>query len=50
MRTDDLVNALSARIEPINRRLVSPTVYIALAAGTAVALGIMLAGLGVLRT
>ncbi len=47
MKTDDLVAALSANIEPVNRRLVSRTVYIALAAGTVVALGIMLAGLGV---
>jgi hypothetical protein len=47
MKTDDLVAALSAHIEPVNRKLVSRTVYIALAAGTAVALGIMLVGLGV---
>jgi hypothetical protein len=47
MRTDDLVDALSAHIEPVNRRLVSRTVYIALAAGTVVALGIILVGLGV---
>jgi hypothetical protein len=47
MKTDDLVAALSANIEPVNRKLVSRTVYIALAAGTAVALGIMLVGLGV---
>jgi hypothetical protein len=47
MKTDDLVAALSAHIEPVNRRLVSRTVYIALAAGTVVALGIMLVGFGV---
>jgi hypothetical protein len=47
MKTDDLVAALSAHIEPVNRKLVSRTVYIALAAGTAVALGITLVGLGV---
>src|SRR5260370_36210654 len=47
MKTDDLVAALSAHIEPVNRRLVSRTVYIALAAGTVVALGVMLVGLGV---
>ena len=47
MKTDDLVAALSANIEPVNRRLVSRTVYIALAAGTVVAIGIMLVGPGV---
>jgi len=47
MRTDDLVTALSANIEPVNGRPVGRTVYIALAAGTVVALGIMLVGLGV---
>jgi hypothetical protein len=47
MKTDDLVAALSAHIEPVNRKLVSWTVYIALAAGTVVALGIMLVALGV---
>jgi RNA polymerase sigma factor (sigma-70 family) len=47
MKTDDLVAALSAHIEPVNRRLLSRTVYIALAAGTVVAFGIMLIGLGV---
>jgi hypothetical protein len=47
MKTDDLVAALSTHIEPVNGRLVSRTVYIALAAGTVVALGIMLVGLGV---
>jgi hypothetical protein len=47
MKTDDLVAALSTHIEPVNRRLVSRTVYIAFAAGTVVALGIVLVGLGV---
>src|SRR5260370_39488151 len=47
MKADDLVARLTAHIEPVNRRLVSRTVYIALAAGTVVALGIMLVGLGV---
>jgi hypothetical protein len=47
MKTDDLVAALSAHIEPVNHRLVSRTVYMALAAGTVGALGIMLVGLGV---
>ncbi len=47
MKTDDLVAALSAHIEPVNGRLVGRTVSIALAAATVVALGIMLVGLGV---
>jgi hypothetical protein len=47
MKTDDLVAALSTHIEPVNSNLVNRTVYVALAAGTAVAFGIMLAGLGV---
>ena len=47
MKTDELVAALSAHIEPVNDRLVSRTVYLALAVGTVVALGIMLVGLGV---
>jgi hypothetical protein len=47
MKTDDLVAALSAHIEPVNRKLFSRTVYIALTAGTVVAVGIMLVGLGV---
>jgi hypothetical protein len=47
MKTDDLVAALSAHIEPVNRKLVNWTVYVALAAGTVVALGIVLVGLGV---
>jgi hypothetical protein len=47
MKTEDLVAALSSHIEPVNRRLVSRTVYVALAAGTVVAVGIMLVGLGI---
>ena len=47
MKTDDLVAALSAHIEPVNRKLVIRTVYIALAVATVVAFGIMLVGLGV---
>jgi hypothetical protein len=47
MKTDELVAALSAHIEPVNRKVISRTVYVALAAGTVVALGIMLVGLGV---
>lgn len=47
MNTDDLVAALSTRIEPVNRGLVNWTVSIALVAGTTVALGIVLVGLGI---
>jgi hypothetical protein len=47
MKTDELVTALSAHIEPVNGRLVSRTIYIALAAGTVVALGVTIVGLGV---
>jgi hypothetical protein len=47
MKTEDLVAALSTRIEPVNRKLVSRTVYIALAAGIVTTLTIMLVGFGV---
>jgi hypothetical protein len=47
MKTEDLVAALSTHIEPVNQKLVSRTVYIALAAGTVATLGIMLVGFGV---
>src|SRR6266851_8545322 len=47
MKTDDLVTLLSTSPEPVDRRLVGRTLCVALAAGTVVALGIMLAGLGV---
>jgi hypothetical protein len=47
MKTDDLVALLSTNPEPVDRRLVGRTLCVALAAGTVVALGIMLAGLGV---
>ena len=47
MKTDDLVAALSTRIEPVDRRLVNWTMGIALLAAAAVALGLMLAGLGI---
>jgi len=47
MKTDDLVAALSTRIEPVNRRLVNWTMGIALLAAAVVALGLMLAGLGI---
>src|SRR5258708_297834 len=47
MKADDRVDALSAHIEPVNRKLVSRTFYIALTAGTVVAVGIILVGLGI---
>ena len=47
MKTDDLVAALSARIEPVSHRLVSWTMGIALLAAAVVTLGMMLAGLGI---
>lgn len=47
MKTDDLVALLSTKPEPVDCSLVVRTLYVALAAGIAVALGIMLVGLGV---
>src|SRR5260370_2818775 len=47
MKTDDLVALLSTNPEPVDRSLVVRTLCVALAAGTVVALGIMLVGLGV---
>ncbi len=47
MKTDDLVAALSTRIEPVNHRLVGRTMGIALVAAAVVALGLMLVGLGI---
>lgn len=47
MKTEELVAALSMRVEPVNRRLVNRSVGIALAAGTLVALAIMLFGFGI---
>jgi hypothetical protein len=47
MKTDDLVSALSAGLEPIDRGLVRRTVIAGLAVGAALALGIMLVGFGI---
>lgn len=47
MKTDELITALSISVEPVNRRLVSRSVGIALAVGTVVALGLVFVGLGV---
>jgi hypothetical protein len=47
MKTDDLVAFLSTNPEPVDRRLLVRTLCVALAAGSIVALGIALVGLGV---
>jgi len=47
MKTDDLVALLSTNPEPVDRRSVARTLYVALAAGSIVSLGIMLFGLGI---
>jgi hypothetical protein len=47
MKTDDLVAMLSTNVEPIGSGLVVRTISIAVAAGTTLALGFMLVGLGV---
>jgi hypothetical protein len=47
MKTDDLVALLSTNLEPVDRSSVVRTLCVALAAGTLVAVSIMLIGLGV---
>jgi len=47
MKTEDLVAALSARIEPVNHRLVSRTMGIAILTAAGVTLGLMLIGPGI---
>src|SRR5260370_5521197 len=47
MKTDDLVALLSTNPEPVDRTSVARTLFVALAAGIAVALGIAFLGLGV---
>lgn len=47
MKTNDLVAALSTRIEPVSHRLVSWTMGIAFLAAALVALGLVLVGLGI---
>lgn len=46
MKTDDLIAALSAHVEPVDRRSVGRTVGLALAAATVLTLGGILVGLG----
>jgi hypothetical protein len=47
MKTDELVALLSTNPEPVDRRSVARTLYVALATGSIVALGIAFVGLGV---
>jgi hypothetical protein len=47
MKTDELVALLSTNPEPVDRRSVARTLYVALAVGSIVSLGLSLAGLGV---
>jgi hypothetical protein len=47
MKTGDLIAALSAHVEPVNRRLVGRTIGAALAVGTVLTFGIILIGLGI---
>jgi len=47
MKTDDLIALLSTNPEPVDRNSVTRTLFLALAAGIAVALGIAFLGLGV---
>lgn len=47
MRTDDLIAALSARVEPVDRRSVGRTIGFALAVAMVLILGAILVGLGI---
>jgi hypothetical protein len=47
MKTDDLVDMLSANVEPVGGGLVGRAIAIAVAAGAVIALGIILVALGV---
>jgi hypothetical protein len=47
MKTDELVALLSTNPEPVDRRSVARALYVALAAGSIVSLGIALVGLGI---
>ncbi|WGD50569.1 DUF1109 domain-containing protein [Bradyrhizobium sp. CB1650] len=47
MKTDELIAALSTAVEPVNRRLVSRSVAVALAIGTVLAIGVAFVALGV---
>jgi len=47
MKTDELVALLSMNPEPVDRRSVARTLYVALAAGSILALGLTFVGLGI---
>ncbi|MBB4367245.1 hypothetical protein GGD63_000014 [Bradyrhizobium sp. cir1] len=47
MKTDELISALSAGVEPVNRRQVNRSVGIALVVGMAIAIGVAFLALGV---
>jgi len=47
MKTDDLVALLSTNPEPVDRKLVTRTLCVALGTGSILALGITIVGLGV---
>ena len=46
MRTNDLVALLSTNLEPVDRKAVVRTLYVAIAAGSIVAFGVAVVGLG----
>ena len=46
MKTDDLVALLSTNLEPVDRNAVVRTLYVAIAAGSIVAFGVAVVGLG----
>ena len=46
MKTDDLITLLSTNLEPVDRKAVSRTLWVALSAGLIAAIGLALAGLG----
>jgi hypothetical protein len=46
MKTDELITLLSTNLEPVDRKAVARALWVALAAGLIVAIGLALAGLG----
>jgi len=46
MKTDDLITLLSTNLEPVDRKAVTRTFWVAFAAGSIAAIGLALAGLG----
>jgi len=47
MKTDDLIAALSAHVEPVNRRFFVRTIGVGLAVGMTLTFGVILVGLGI---